>query len=207
MLRNLKTAIILLLINSSNLFSQDKINVPVTGDWEYGGVLLDNENLIVEIDFKLTQFECEKSNFGNSDNLFRYRITSKKKNLTLEDNFLSFKIIFQDCQGILICKTLNLNIGLKKKNDVWDGLQPLDDPNMDNSFRGKKLIIPFSEVVISKTRNSTKDGECYNKVTKIPEVPKPPLSKIATEQKNDNKEADDIILKSNFPEIKIVKEV
>jgi hypothetical protein len=90
MLRNLKTAIILLLINSSNLFSQDKINVPVTGDWEYGGVLLDNENLIVEIDFKLTQFECEKSNFGNSDNLFRYRITNKKKNLVLEDNFLSF---------------------------------------------------------------------------------------------------------------------
>jgi hypothetical protein len=42
MLRNFKIAIILLLINSSNLFSQDKINVPVTGDWEYGGVLLDN---------------------------------------------------------------------------------------------------------------------------------------------------------------------
>ena len=112
MLRNLKIASILLLINSSNLFSQDKINVPVTGDWEYGGVLLDNENLIVEIDFKLTQFECEKSNFGNSDNLFRYRITNKKKNLTLEDNFLSFKIIFQDCQGILICKTLSLNGGV-----------------------------------------------------------------------------------------------
>ena len=205
MLRNLKIAIILLLINSSNLFSQDKINVPVTGDWEYGGVLLDNENLIIEIDFKLTQFECEKSNFGNSDNLFRYRITNKKKNFTLEDNFLSFKIIFQDCLVILICKTLYLNIGLKKKNDVWDGLQPLDDPNMDNSFRGKKLIIPFSEVVISKIRNSTKDGECYNKVAKIPEVSKPPVSKIVTEQKNDNKEADDIILKSNFPEIKIVK--
>ncbi|MFM7021133.1 MAG: hypothetical protein ACKOXC_10075 [Aquirufa sp.] len=169
--RNLLTSIylsILIFFSLNNAaFAQVETAIPVTDEWESGGVLLDNSDMTVEIEFKLSKKGCDSSAFGNSNHLFRYIILAKKKPLN-EDRYLTFKIIYQDCYGRYICKTNNLNIGVKRKNDVWDGIQPLSDPNQDNSFRGARLIIPFSEVKLNWTKDPTKDSECYKKVVSIP---------------------------------------
>lgn len=187
---------------------QELVDIPITGDWESAGSLYENEELIVEVDYKLSLLACDsKSEFGNSNHLYRFRITSKKPTKQIEDKFLSFILIFQDCQGVVICKTANVNIGIRRKNDVWDGVQPLADPNGDNSFVGKKLLVPFGEVRISKQKNSTKDGECYAKVAhllekkKVEEKPAPPKEPEKEDVENP------MISDSQFyPEIKIIKD-
>ncbi|MEY2793069.1 MAG: hypothetical protein RJA76_1061 [Bacteroidota bacterium] len=148
-------------------FAQNEINIPVTGDWESAGTIFQDENVIVELEFKLSKESCDTSSFGNSNHLFRYLITGLKKPLGF-DKYVTFKIVYQDCYGRLICKTNNLNIGVKKKNDVWDGVQPISDPNSDNFFRGSKLVIPFMEVRTSLQKDPSKDSECYKKTVTIP---------------------------------------
>jgi hypothetical protein len=148
--------------------SQKKdVVVPVTDEWEEGGTLLDNQDVTVDIEFKLSKKQCDSTGFGASNHLFRYKIYAKRPPKG-EDLFLTFKIIYQDCYGRYICKTNNLNIGVKRKNDVWDGLQPLIDLNDDNFFRGSRLIVPFSDVRILKSKDPTKDSECYKKIVSIP---------------------------------------
>lgn len=163
----LSLIIIILCSLKNSVLAQAETIIPATDEWEPGGILLDNTDITVEIEFKLSRKGCDSSEFGNSNHLFRYKILAKKKPLN-EDRYLTFKIIYQDCFGRYICKTNNLNIGVKKKNDIWDGIQPLSDPNLDNSFRGSRLIIPFSEVKLNWTKDPTKDSECYKKVVSIP---------------------------------------
>jgi len=199
----------LVCINLTNTFSQESINIPISGEWENAGLLYENEDLSVEIDYKLSTSACTDSDFGNSNHLYRFRITSKKTTSNLENKFVSFKIIFQDCQGTVICKTANLNIGIKKKNDIWDGIQPLSDPNLDNSFRGKKLISAFSEVKINKEKDASKDGECFKKVVSIPErkTPIPKKQSAQIQEQKDEKTLNILLTNSEkFPEIKIIKD-
>jgi len=151
----------------NTLFAQNEKNIPVTGDWENAGIIFQDDNVIVELEFKLSKESCDSASFGNSNHLFRYLITGLKKPLGI-DKYLTFKIVYQDCFGRLICKTNNLNIGVKKKNDVWDGVQPISDPNSDNFFRGSKLIIPFMEVRTGYQKDASKDSECYKKTVTIP---------------------------------------
>ena len=187
---------------------QELVDIPVTGDWESAGSLYENEELIVEVDYKLSLLACDsKSEFGNSNHLYRFRITSKKPTKQIEDKFLSFILIFQDCQGVVICKTANVNIGIRRKNDVWDGVQPLADPNGDNSFVGKKLLVPFGEVRISKQKNSTKDGECYAKVSHLLEKKKSE-EKPAPPKEPEKEEVENPMISDSqfFPEIKIIKD-
>lgn len=185
---------------------QEIVEIPVSGEWENGGTLYENEELIVEIDFKLSQLACDKSEFGISNHLYRYRITSKKQFKSIEDKFLSFVLIFQDCQGVAICKTVNINIGIKRKSDVWDGIQPLSDPNGDNSFRGMKLLVPFSEVKISKQRNAAKDGECNAKVAALLEKLREAEKKALKTEEKEEVENPMISNSQYYPEIKIVKD-
>lgn len=189
-------------------WGQELVDIPVTGEWESAGSLYENEDLIVELDYKLSQVACDnKSEFGNSNHLYRFRITSKRPTKQLEDKFLSFILIFQDCQGVVICKTANVNIGIRRKNDVWDGVQPLADPNGDNSFVGKKLLVPFGEVRISKQKNSTKDGECYAKVAHLLEKKKAEEKPVAPKQPEKEEVENPMISDSQFyPEIKIIKD-
>lgn len=199
----------ILCINLTNTFGQESINIPISGEWENAGILYENEDLSVEIDYKLSTSACTDSDFGNSNHLYRFRITSKKTSSNIENKFVSFKIIFQDCQGTVICKTANLNIGVKKKNDIWDGIQPLSDPNLDNSFRGKKLISAFSEVKINKEKDASKDGECFKKVVSIPERKSPNTKKISAQIQEEKEEKTSNILLTHsdkFPEIKIIKD-
>ncbi|MEY2895575.1 MAG: hypothetical protein RIS42_1294 [Bacteroidota bacterium] len=196
---------ILLFGGSIDSNAQEIISVPITGEWESAGTLFENEEVLVEIDFKLSMIACDQAEFGNSNHLYRFRITNKKAVKLPEDKFLSFQIIFQDCQGTYMCKTVNLNIGVKRKNDVWDGVQPLSDPNLDNSFRAKKLISPFSEVKLSKIRNAAKDGECFAKASPFLEKMK---KAMPAEEKEEAEEAEEIILTESryYPELKIIKE-
>lgn len=159
--------IFLILITYHRVSAQNEKNIPVTGDWESAGTIFQDENVEVELEFKLSKESCDSSSFGNSNHLFRYLITGLKKPLGI-DKYLTFKIVYQDCFGRLICKTNNLNIGVKKKNDVWDGVQPISDPNFDNFFRGSKLIIPFMEVRTGFQKDASKDSECYKKTVTIP---------------------------------------
>lgn len=184
------------------------MDIPITGDWESAGSLYENEELIVEVDYKLSQVACDtKSEFGNSNHLYRFRITSKKPTKQIEDKFLSFNLIFQDCQGVVICKTANVNIGIRRKNDIWDGVQPLADPNGDNSFVGKKLLVPFGEVRISKQKNPAKDGECYAKVAHLMEKKKAEEKPVPSKQSEMEEVENPMITDSQFyPEVKIVKD-
>lgn len=167
MFAKLFSLIFCILIVSFHAMAQKEVAIPVTEEWEPGGTLLDNQDMTVEIEFKLSKKQCDSSGFGASNHLFRYKIQSNKKP-SGKDLFLTFKIIYQDCFGRYICKTNNLNIGVKRKNDVWDGVQPLSDPNQDNFFRGARLIVPFSDVKVVTTKDPTKDSECYKKVVSIP---------------------------------------
>ncbi|MEN9959560.1 MAG: hypothetical protein RLZZ474_1804, partial [Bacteroidota bacterium] len=196
---------ILLLCYSIDSKAQEMISVPISGEWESAGTLFENEEVLVEIDFKLSIISCDQAEFGNSNHLYRYRITNKKGIKIAEDKFLSFVIIFQDCQGTYMCKTVNLNIGIKRKSDVWDGVQPLADPNLDNSFRAKKLISPFSEVKLSKVRNASKDGECFVKASPFLEKMK---KSTKAEEKEEAEEAEEVSLTESryYPELKIIKE-
>lgn len=185
---------------------QELSAIPVSGEWENAGTLYENDELSVEIDYKLSQLACEKSEFGISNHLYRYRITAKKNTKLVEDKFLSFVLIFQDCQGVAICKTVNINIGIKRKSDVWDGIQPLSDANGDNSFRGMKLLVPFSEVKISKQRNAAKDGECNAKVAPLLEKLREAEKKALKTEEKEEVENPMISNSQYFPEIKIVKD-
>ncbi len=212
LLKLLKHSLFILFVASiipTNLYCQESTNIPISGDWENAGILIENDDVSVEIDYKLSSSACSDSDFGNSNHLYRFRITSKKPFVGNENKYVSFKIIFQDCQGTLICKTANLNIGIKKKNEVWDGIQPVSDPNFDNSFRGKKLISAFSEVKVNKEKDASKDGECFKKVVSIPER-KPQNTKKSPPQVPEEKQEEPSVLlltKSDyFPEIKIVKD-
>lgn len=160
---------IILLFFTFTAFGQSGAkDIPVTGDWEPAGVLYSDDNVSVEIEFKLSKEGCDSTGLGNSNHLFRYIVTGLKKPLGV-DKYVTFKIVYQDCFGRLICKTNNLNIGNKKKNDVWDGVQPLSDTNSDNFFRGQKLVVPFMEVRTSFERDPSKDSECYKKTVTIPQ--------------------------------------
>lgn len=168
MIKLFKFLFFCLLINlATKSFAQNVKDIPISGDWESAGVVFQDENVSVEIEFKLSKESCDTASFGNSNNLFRYLITGHRKPLGI-DKYLTFKIVYQDCFGRLICKTNNLNIGNKRKNDVWDGVQPISDPNSDNFFRGSKLIIPFMEVRTSLEKDPSKDSECYKKTISIP---------------------------------------
>jgi hypothetical protein len=197
----LSLTFIMLLGMKNTSLAQSETVIPATDEWEPGGILLDNSDLTVEIEFKLAKKGCDSSAFGNSNHLFRYKILAKKKPLN-EDRYLTFKIIYQDCFGRYICKTNNLNIGIKKKNDVWDGIQPLSDPNLDNSFRGSRLIIPFSEVKLNWTKDPTKDSECYKKVVSIPSAGSRKKNTTTvtsqTTDENKNSEVEDKIEKQNY---------
>ncbi len=186
MLNIFRSIFICFLLVSFTSMAQKEVAIPVTEEWEPGGTLLDNQDMTVEIEFKLSKKQCDSSGFGASNHLFRYKILAKKKPLG-EDHFLTFKIIYQDCFGRYICKTNNLNIGIKRKNDVWDGIQPLSDPNQDNFFRGARLIVPFSEVRLVWAKDPTKDSECYQKVVSIPSGLKTKKSPPKTEAKPDLK--------------------
>lgn len=144
---------------SNNLLSQKISDIPVTDEWEDGGNVFENTDLSVDIEFKLTQKFCDSISFTSGNNLFRFKIAQKRAPLGV-NKFLSFKIIYQDCFNRYICKTVNLNIGTKRRNDVWDGVQPLADPNTDNSFRGKKLVVAFMDMKERPDRDPTKDSEC-----------------------------------------------
>ncbi len=157
---------------SNSLFSQQISDIAVTDDWEDGGTLFENSDLAVNIEFKLTRRVCDSASFNSGNNLFRFKIAQKKAPLGI-DKFLAFKIVYQDCFNRYICKTVNLNIGAKRRNDVWDGVQPLADPNSDNSFRGKKLLIAFMDVKVRPDRDPTKDSECdQNSLPKELQAPK-----------------------------------
>lgn len=146
-------------------------SIPVTGDWESGGYILENAEMNVEIEYKLQKESCDPGGFGNANHQFRFKIEAKKKPLG-EERFLSFKIMFEDCFGVKICKTVNLNIGVRQKFDIWDGIQPLADPNGDNSFIARKLLIPFYDVNLRWEKDPTKDAECDG-IGNIPTVLSP----------------------------------
>ena len=155
--------IVLFSFVSNSLYSQKISDIAVTDDWEDGGTVFDNADLSVDIEFKLTRRVCDSTSFNSGNNLFRFKIAQKRAPLGI-DKFLAFKIIYQDCFNRYICKTVNLNIGTKRRNDVWDGVQPLADLNSDNSFRGKKLIVAFMDVKVRPDRDPTKDSECDQNV-------------------------------------------
>ena len=155
--------IVLFSFVSNSIYSQKISDIAVTDDWEDGGTVFDNADLSVDIEFKLTRRVCDSTSFNSGNNLFRFKIAQKRAPLGI-DKFLAFKIIYQDCFNRYICKTVNLNIGTKRRNDVWDGVQPLADLNSDNSFRGKKLIVAFMDVKVRPDRDPTKDSECDQNV-------------------------------------------
>lgn len=134
-------------------------SIPITGEWESAGYIIDNAEMRVEIEYRLQKTSCDASGFANSNHLFRFKIEALKKPLGF-DRYLSFKIMFEDCFGIKICKTVNLNVGIRQKNDNWDGIQPLGDPNLDNSFTGRRLIKAFYDVNLRWGKDATKDSEC-----------------------------------------------
>lgn len=197
---------VFILVFSLPVRGQELSDIPVSGEWENAGTLYENDELSIEIDYKLSQLACDKSEFGISNHLYRYRITAKKSTKLVEDKFLSFVLIFQDCQGVAICKTVNVNIGIKRKSDVWDGIQPLSDPNGDNSFRGMKLLVPFSDVKISKQRNAAKDGECNAKVAPLLEKLKEAEKKTLKSEEKEEVENPMISDSQYYPEIKIIKD-
>lgn len=167
--------ILLMSFISNSLYSQKISDIALTDDWEEGGTLFENADLSVDIEFKLTRIVCDSTSFNSGNNLFRFKIAQKRTPLGV-DKFLAFKIIYQDCFNRYICKTINLNIGAKRRSDVWDGVQPLADLNSDNSFRGKKLIVAFMDVKVRPDRDPTKDSECDQNV-----LPKElQTSKVAT---------------------------
>ncbi len=191
--------------------AQELIEVPVSGEWESVGNLYENEEVLVEIDYKLSLKSCDQADFGNSNHLYRFRITAKKPSKVFEDKFVSFVILYQDCQGVYMCKTASVNIGVKRKSDVWDGVQPLSDPNLDNSFQAKRLIVPFTDVRVSKIRNSTKDGECTARATPYLEKMKKKEAaqqKVEEKAKDEPEETEEILLSDSqfYPEVKIIKE-
>lgn len=161
-LKKIHTVFLLLafFILVTNEVNAQKLSViAVTDEWEEAGTIIDNSDLTVDIEYKLTRKECDSISFSGGNNAFRFKINQKKVPLGI-DKFLAFKIIYQDCFNRYICKIVNLNIGVKRRNDVWDGVQPLADPNQDYSFRGKKLIVAFTDVKIRSDRDPTKDSEC-----------------------------------------------
>ena len=191
--------------------AQELIEVPVSGEWESVGNLYENEEVLVEIDYKLSLKSCDQADFGNSNHLYRFRITAKKPSKVFEDKFVSFVILYQDCQGVYMCKTASVNIGVKRKSDVWDGVQPLSDPNLDNSFQAKRLIVPFTDVRVSKIRNSTKDGECTARATPYLEKmnkKEAAQQKVEEKAKDEPEETEEILLSDSqfYPEVKIIKE-
>jgi hypothetical protein len=51
---------------SIQCWGQELVDIPVTGDWESAGSLYETEELIVEVDYKLSLVACDnKSEFGN----------------------------------------------------------------------------------------------------------------------------------------------
>ena len=157
----------LLFISIKSYSQEPSKSIPVTGDWESGGYIVENAEMNVEIEYKLQKESCDPGGFGNANHQFRFKIEAKKKPIG-DDRFLSFKLMFEDCFGVKICKTVNLNIGVRQKNDKWDGIQPLADPNGDNSFTARKLLIPFYDANIRWFKDPTKDSECDG-LGKIPE--------------------------------------
>jgi hypothetical protein len=147
-------------------------SIPITGDWESAGYIVDNTDMRVEIEYRLQKNSCDATGFGNTNHQFRFKIEALKKPLGF-DRYLSFKIMFEDCFGIKICKTVNLNVGIRQKNDVWDGIQPLSDPNLDNSFTGRSLIKAFYDVNLRWEKDPTKDSECLLVEEVKPAVSKP----------------------------------
>jgi hypothetical protein len=72
-------------------------------------------------------------------------------------------------------------VGIRQKNDNWDGIQPLGDPNLDNSFTGKRLIKAFYDVNLRWEKDPTKDSECFLEEIDQPVVVKPkPQSEVST---------------------------
>ncbi len=149
-----------LLVSGIELRAQVALDsIPITGDWESAGFIQDSPDMRVEIEYRLQKNSCDVAGFGNTNHQFRFKIESLKKILGF-DRYLTFKIMFEDCSGVLICKTVNLNVGVKQKNDRWDGIQPLLDPNSDNSFTGRRLIKAFYDVNLRWEKDPTKDSEC-----------------------------------------------
>lgn len=165
--------LVCLLVSGLDLRAQVPLDsIPITGDWESAGYIVDNTDMRVEIEYRLQKNSCDATGFGNTNHQFRFKIEALKKPLGF-DRYLSFKIMFEDCFGIKICKTVNLNVGIRQKNDVWDGIQPLSDPNLDNSFTGRSLIKAFYDVNLRWEKDPTKDSECLLVEEAKPVVKKP----------------------------------
>lgn len=163
--------LVCLLLSGVELRAQVPLDsIPITGEWEPAGMLWENSDMKVEIEYRLQKNSCDVSGFGNTNHQFRFIIQALKKPLGYE-RYLTFKIMFEDCSGVTICKTVNLNIGMKQKNDNWDGFQPLSDPNSDNSFTGRRLIKAFYDVKTSWEKDPTKDSECLIVKPAAPEGP------------------------------------
>ena len=167
--------LVYLILSGIDLRAQVALDsIPITGDWESAGYLIDNTDMRVEIEYKLQKNSCDATGFVNQQ--FRFRIEALKKPIGF-DRFLSFKIMFEDCSGVTICKTVNLNVGVRQRNDVWDGIQPLSDPNSDNSFSGRRLIKAFYDVNLRWEKDPTKDSECQVVKKLPPPAPKPEMAK------------------------------
>lgn len=183
--------LVCLLVSGLDLRAQVPLDsIPITGDWESAGYIVDNTDMRVEIEYRLQKNSCDATGFGNTNHQFRFKIEALKKPLGF-DRYLSFKIMFEDCFGIKICKTVNLNVGIRQKNDVWDGIQPLSDPNLDNSFTGRSLIKAFYDVNLRWEKDPTKDSECLlvEEVKTTVSKPKPVVSAAKIQSSIDSETA------------------
>lgn len=89
--------LVYLILSGIDLRAQVALDsIPITGDWESAGYLIDNTDMRVEIEYKLQKNSCDATGFVNQQ--FRFRIEALKKPIGF-DRFLSFKIMFEDCSG------------------------------------------------------------------------------------------------------------
>ncbi len=142
-----KAIFFLIALNYSNsLFSQT--------DFDSVGILYSHKGLTVELDYKINSNFCDSNSTKKSK--YQYKISGTPNGNNL---YLNWKMDYFNCSDFEMCQTNSINIG---NNFTGIIVEP------EYIFNGYKIIIPFYDVQISSTRDST---PVYSKGKLISEAP------------------------------------
>lgn len=112
--------------------------VSAQADFESVGIIYKDSYVTVELQYKLND-PCLSGGAGKSSK-FRYVITGSQSGT---DKYLNWKMDYYNCDKSITCQTNFLNIG----NFLSDGI----NENVDWTFDGSKLEIPFYDVTVSSS--------------------------------------------------------
>jgi len=126
--------VFLLLVNAINAFSQSG-----WGEWEK---IFNDEYIVVEVQYYLSDSSCE-----DEGRQFKYR-TRVTGQYRAYPYFLNWKMNYFDCNGNLFYQVISTDVwktgGGGAFGDIYESL--------DNRFTGMKILQPFYDPVLSKSR-------------------------------------------------------